>query len=142
LIYLDTSAIAPFYWAEALSEAIDALLQAEAEPALSQLTEVELFSALSRRVRMGEIEPEAAKEIVNRFQTDLSQGFFTRLEVEPAHYAMARDWIGQFDTPLRTLDALHLAIAASRDILLVTADVGLAESARRLGIEAQTLAPL
>jgi uncharacterized protein len=139
LIYLDTSAIAPFYWAEALSEAIEALLREEAEPALSQLAEVELFSALSRRVRMAEIEPEAAREIVERFQADLNQGFYTRLEVESVYYNMARDWIGQFDTPLRTLDALHLAIASSHDILLVTADVGLAESARRLGVEVRTL---
>jgi uncharacterized protein len=86
LIYLDTSAIAPFYWAEAFSEAIEALLREEAEPALSQLSEVELLSALSRRVRMGEIEPEAAREIVERFQADLSQGFYTRLEVEAVYH--------------------------------------------------------
>jgi uncharacterized protein len=77
---------------------------------------------------------------VNQFQADLNQGFYTRLEVEPGHYSMARDWIGQFDTPLRTLDALHLAIASSHDISLVTADVGLTESARRLGVEVRTLA--
>jgi uncharacterized protein len=142
LIYLDTSAVAPFYWTEALSEAIEALLREEAEPALSQLAEVELFSALSRRVRMGEVESDAARAIVNRFQADLNQGFYTRLIVEPVHYNLARDWIGQFDTPLRTLDALHLAIAASHNIAIVTADEGLAESARRLGVEVLILAPL
>jgi uncharacterized protein len=141
LIYLDTSAIAPFYWTEALSDAIEELLRSEAEPALSQLVEVELFSALSRRVRMAEIDPVEAKAIANRFQTDLNRGFYTRLRVEPIHYSMARDWIGQFDTPLRTLDALHLAIADSHNIAIVTADGGLAESARRLSIEVQVLVP-
>jgi uncharacterized protein len=139
LIYLDTSAIAPFYWAEALSGAIEALLREETTPALSQLAEVELFSALSRWVRMREIETEAAREIANRFQDDLKQGFYTRMEVEPIHYNLARDWIGQFDTPLRTLDALHLAIASAHEIRLVTADGGFAESARRVGVEVQTL---
>jgi hypothetical protein len=58
LIYLDTSVIAPFYWAEALSDTVEQLLRIETEPRLSQLVEVELFSALSRRVRMGEISQE------------------------------------------------------------------------------------
>jgi hypothetical protein len=37
---------------------------------------------------------------------------------------------------------LHLAIASSHDIPLVTADVGLAESARRLGVEGRALMSL
>jgi predicted nucleic acid-binding protein len=40
------------------------------------------------------------------------------------------------------LDALHLAIAASNEILLVTADDGLAESARMFGVDVQLLNPL
>jgi uncharacterized protein len=52
LIYLDTSVIAAFYWTEALSDTVEQLLRDETEPRLSQLVEVELFSALSRRVRM------------------------------------------------------------------------------------------
>jgi uncharacterized protein len=142
LIYLDTSAIAPFYWVETLSEAIEEVLRSEVAPALSQLVEVELFSALSRRVRMAEINPETARIIANRFQSDLNRGFYTHLKVEPIHYSMARDWIRQFDTPLRTLDALHLAIANTHNISLITADMGLAESARRLGVQVQTLAPM
>lgn len=142
MIYLDTSVIAPLYWTETLSDTIEALLRNEPEPALSQLVEVELISALSRRVRMAEIVLEEARAIANQFQMDLNRGFYTRLRVEPIHYTMARDWISQFDTPLRTLDALHLAIAAAYHIPLVTADAGLAESARRLGVEAQTLTPL
>jgi predicted nucleic acid-binding protein len=45
-----------------------------------------------------------------------------------------------FDTPLRTLDALHLAIASSQGIGLITADRGLAGSAEAFGIEVQLLA--
>ena len=57
MIYLDTSVIASFYWAEALSDTVEELLSTETEPGLSQLVEVELFSALSRRLRMREISP-------------------------------------------------------------------------------------
>ena len=38
------------------------------------------------------------------------------------HYHLAREWISRFTTPLRTLDALHLAVASQNNIRLVTAD--------------------
>ena len=137
MIYLDTSVVAPFYWTEALSDAVDELLRQEVELGISSLVEVELCSALSRRVRMGEIERGEAEAIANRFQIDRNNGFYIQLAVELIHYDKARDWIRQFDTPLRTLDALHLAIAVSHNIPLVTADAGLVASADILGIETQ-----
>ncbi|XGV94473.1 MAG: type II toxin-antitoxin system VapC family toxin [Leptolyngbya sp. BL-A-14] len=141
MIYLDTSVLAPLYWAEALSHAIEVLLQRESEPAVSQLVEVELVSALARRVRMTEISLVEARTIADRFQTDLDSGFYTRLTLEAVHYNMARDWLNRFETPLRTLDALHLAVAASNAIPLITADERLAESAQALGIDVQILRP-
>jgi uncharacterized protein len=139
LIYLDTSALVPFYLTEALSVSVEELFRQEPDLALSQLVEVELFSALSRRVRMREITSEDARSIVDRFQGDLEQGFYQRLVVEPRHYGLARDWIGQFATPLRTLDALHLAIAFTARIALATADEGLAASAEMLGVDVRIL---
>jgi uncharacterized protein len=52
---------------------------------------------------------------------------------------LAQDWIRRFDTPLRTLDALHLAIASAQGILLITADRGLAGSAEAFGVEVELL---
>ena len=139
MIYLDTSVVAPFYWAEALSDAVEDLLRHEADLGISPLVEVEFFSALSRRVRMGEIERETATTIADRFRSDLSNGLYVQLALESIHYHRARDWIGQFDTSLRTLDALHLAIAAAHQIPLITADEGLGVSADLLGVEVQIL---
>ena len=51
------------------------------------------------------------------------------------------NWIGRFDTSLRTLDALHLACASSNNIPLVTADDALARSAEALGVKVQLLRP-
>ena len=135
MIYLDTSVVAPLYWAETLSDIVEELVLAEAELALSQLVEVELVSALSRRVRMREISQDDALTIVERFQADLSSGFYTSIAVEPVHYQLARKWISRFEVPLRTLDALHLAVASQNDIRLVTADVGLAASAGVLELD-------
>lgn len=131
--------VAPFYWAEALSDKVEELLSHETEPTVSQLVEVELVSALSRRVRMAEISQAEALAIAARFQADLDNGFYTRLPLEPLHYTTAHNWISQFNTALRTLDALHLAVAASNGIPLITADAALAESAETLGLQIQIL---
>jgi predicted nucleic acid-binding protein len=139
LIYLDTSVIAPFYWTEALSDTVEELLRTEAELGLSQLVEVELLSALSRRVRMREISQEVARTIATLFQTHLNNNFYLLIPLESLHYQLARNWIGHFNTSLRTLDALHLACASSNNLRLVTADEALAVSANALGIEVQLL---
>ena len=66
MIYLDTSAIVPYYVPEKLSAVVEQLLQKqENKPIISQLVEVELFSALSRRVRMGEVSQNDARRIIN-----------------------------------------------------------------------------
>jgi predicted nucleic acid-binding protein len=140
-MYLDTSVLVPFYLPEALSDAVEQLLRAEAQRGLSQLVEVELFSAVSRRVRMGEISLEQARQIAERFQIHLDSGYYTRIPLQPIHYSLAREWLSRFDRPLRTLDALHLAVAASNHLRLVTADEALARAADAFGVEVQLLTP-
>jgi len=135
LIYLDTSIVAPLYWTEALSDTVEELVLSETELGLSQLVEVELISALSRRVRMGEISSYDATAIVERFQIDIDSGFYTRITLETIHYHLAREWISRFTTPLRTLDALHLAVASQNNVRLLTADAGLAASAQFLEVD-------
>ena len=135
MIYLDTSIVAPLYWAEKLSDRVEELVLSETELGLSQLVQVELVSALSRRVRTREIPQDDATAIVENFQTDIDSGFYTRVTLETIHYHLAREWISQFTTPLRTLDALHLAVASQNNIRLVTADVALATSAQFLGVD-------
>jgi predicted nucleic acid-binding protein len=63
----------------------------------------------------------------------------THLFVEPHHYRLARDWIGLFHTNLRTLDALHLAIAHAEGLTFVTADQELAESVKVLALDVMVL---
>ncbi len=139
MIYLDTSVIAPFYWSEALSDLVEELLSRETKRGLSQLVEVELFSALSRRVRMREISQGEARAIANRFSYHLNNDFYLLIPIESVHYQLARNWIGQFNTSLRTLDALHLACASYNNMRLVTADDALAASAEAVEIEVQLL---
>jgi len=51
-MYIDTSLVVPYYCHEALSRAAERTLRGDARPALSDLVEVEFFSALARKVRM------------------------------------------------------------------------------------------
>ncbi len=141
MIYLDTSVVVPLYWFEALTNTVEALLINEPELGLSDLVRVEFSSAIARRVRMGEISRESAREIVEQFQAHIDAEVYTLIAVEPVHYRIARGWIDGFETALRTLDALHLAIAYSQDIRLVTADAGLADSAVVLGVAVELLEP-
>jgi uncharacterized protein len=134
LIYLDTSIIVPAYCVEPLSDRVDELLRRESDLAISNLTEVEFYSALSRKVRQRELTLDEAQQLSIDFRTDLDSGIYQRLSVEAIHFQLAREWISRFDTVLRTLDALHLAIASGYEMPVITGDVGLAESGRSLDL--------
>jgi predicted nucleic acid-binding protein len=133
LIYLDTSVLAAYYCPEPLSLEAERIVRSRPSPTISDLTEVELFSALSRKVRTGELNAVEAQRIATEFLAHLEGNLYRRLPIEHRHYLMARDWIGRFKTPLRTMDAIHLAVAASGKLQLVTADQGLAGSGETLG---------
>src|SRR5437588_297114 len=111
--YIDTSVLAAYYCPEPLSATVDKLLTNLNGPALSQLSEVELVSALSQKVRTGQLDTAAAHQIRTQFQAHLASGYYELLPVNTREYHLARDWISQFSTSLRTLDALHLAVAFS-----------------------------
>jgi uncharacterized protein len=137
LSYLDTSIIVPAYCMEPLSDRVDEVLLREADLVISQLTEVEFYSALSRKVRQRQLALDEAQQISIDFQADLEAGIYQRLKVEAVHYQLAREWIRRFDTALRTLDALHLAIASESKIMVTTGDIGLAQSGQALGLKVE-----
>lgn len=134
MIYIDSSVIASYYCPEPLSAKAEQIIRAEPRPALSDLTEVELFSAVSRKTRSRELSRDDAERIAAQFLAHLESALYTRLALDRRHYQLARDWLGRFSTPLRSLDALHLAVAAIEGLQLVTSDEGLARSGEGLGV--------
>jgi predicted nucleic acid-binding protein len=94
-----------------------------------------LVSALARKVRRAEIASADAERIKSRFQSQIEGSYYTLLPVERHHYRLAQDWIGQLKAPLRSLDGLHLAIAATGSIRLATSDGTLAACAEACGVE-------
>ena len=133
-VYVDTSVLVAYYCPEPLSKKAEAFLTEHVQPAISALTELELFSAISRKVREKGMDHKDAGRVTAKFISHLNGHYFTYLPVEAHYFRLARDWIGTFKLNLRTLDALHLAIASSEGLSLVTADKSLMKSAKRLGL--------
>ena len=134
--YIDTSALAKRYLNEPGSDAFDAFLGALRRALISRLTVVELRCLLLRRRRAGEIDDEYERAARAGFADDVRSGYF---EVEPLadrHAIIAYDLIDQLSGhTLRTLDALHLAIAHSAGTtMLATADRQMARAAEALGM--------
>jgi predicted nucleic acid-binding protein len=96
---------------------------------------LELFSAISRKIREGNIDHKDGSRIIAKFLAHLDDLFYARLPIESQHYTLARDWIGRFTSPLRSLDAIHLNVASSSGSTLISADEGLAKSAELLSVD-------
>ncbi len=139
MIYVDTSALVPYYCPESLSARVQQYLARQAERAISDLVEVEFFSAIARKVRANELRPMDAQRIRSTMLAHLEARVYVRLPVERRHYALARDWLASLKPPLATLDALHLAITAIQACPLVTVDATLARAAHVLGVPARVL---
>lgn len=140
MVYVDTSVLVAYYCPETLSGKAEAFLVSQDKPVISTLTEVELFAALSRKVREARMTRVVAGRVASKFMSHLDHTVYTRLPVNDRHYRLARDWIGLFRYPLRTLDALHLAVASSENLKLVTIDKNLSKSAKALSIDVMLLA--
>lgn len=133
-MYIDTSVLVAYYLPEAGSDAVQKTLRALDRPTISSLVEVELVSALNRKVRTGELDAADAGTVTGRFDVHLADNRYAMVPVTAREYRVARDWMAQFTHPLRTLDALHLATAFSNGLTILTADEGLIQCGRDLGV--------
>ena len=137
--YLDTSALAKWYLHEARSEDVEAFLRQHDQASISRLAVVELRCLLARRRRHREIDTRTEQRILATFRRDVGAGFLEVHPLEDRHALTASDLISKLvKHPLRTLDALHLAVAlgvgATR---LATADRIMAAAATSLGIHVE-----
>jgi len=138
--YFDTSLIVPLYRAEDLTAEAESLSR-KWRPVISLLTEVEIASTIARWVRTGELGDDQAARVEKTFAEDLRLNVFDRAEIQDRHYWQARAWLQRKKTSLRTLDALHLAIAAEAGWPMITADKQLHEAATTLKLESQLAEP-
>ena len=115
MVYLDTSFVAPLVIAENSSDAVEALVLKvkHGELTTSMWTQVELYSLVSRKVRMGELSDAQADAVRRRFDRVLAESFDI-LAPTAADFATAARYLEMRKTGLRAGDALHLAVAVNR----------------------------
>lgn len=106
---------------------------------ISRLTVVELHCLLRRRGRNRDIDAGTERRVAAAFEDDIAQGFIEVHPLEDRHAIRARDLLVRLATvPLRTLDALHLAIATSIDAgAVATADSTFAAAAAALRLRVE-----
>ncbi|MGD9894775.1 MAG: type II toxin-antitoxin system VapC family toxin [Dehalococcoidia bacterium] len=138
-LYADTSALVPYYVPEEFSDLIQSILQAQPGPTISDVVELEFYSALSIKLRTGERNHSAMVQITALFHRHIEAGLFKRIALHAGHYRVAREFIGRFDLPLKAPDSLHLAICATEGLRLLTLDEQLARNATALGIEVESI---
>lgn len=113
-VYLDASALAKLYVPEAESERLDGFLRGRRDLMMSELAITEVLSAVARRKRDGELKPDLANQIRGALLEDADSGAFVRLHLDPAVHREAERLLFATDAlSLRTLDALHIALAFS-----------------------------
>jgi predicted nucleic acid-binding protein len=107
----------------------------------SVITEIEIDCALNRKERAGDIQHADATKALKRFRKDCVDGRITRLPCNDEAVNRARELIvlarpNQNPVMIRSLDAIHLATAASiRATALVTTDVRMREVAAMLNLK-------
>jgi predicted nucleic acid-binding protein len=134
LAYFDTSVVVKRYVDESGSATARRLLGRHAMLS-SVLTPVELLSALRRRRSRGELTPDELAGVLQDLREDRPYWWLLDLDAQ----VLTRAEILLQDTPLRTLDALHVASAQLAATLLgvslcfVTADTRQRDAAVQAG---------
>jgi hypothetical protein len=127
----DSSALAKRYVEEPGSDHVARLCAGATEVVLSLLVIPELYSALNRLRRENSLDERVYEVIQADFLADVDESSIVDLSAALVHIS-----VRILETsPLRTLDALHVATAISQNVdLFVTADQRQHEAATRAGI--------
>ncbi|MEZ4580495.1 MAG: type II toxin-antitoxin system VapC family toxin [Caldilineaceae bacterium] len=150
MVFFDTSIVIAHYLPERYSGLVEAQYSANPQPTISSYVELEVMFVLSRLIRTNELKLALrhrrvelslsdAQQIAALFAKHLAEDLYQSVPLSAGVYRLARDYIARFDLPLKAPDALHLAVAATERLPLVTADRQLARNAEALGLTAELL---
>ena len=112
-VYLDTSALAKLYVAEAESQLLEAALIGRRDLLVSDLAVTELVSVLMRRVRERLLAAEIAMTIHRNVTHHLAIDMLQRVAIDGAIHREAERLLMRFGDriTLRAADAMHLTLA-------------------------------
>lgn len=140
ILYLDTSVLVTAMTPEAATSRMQSWLEIQ-EPgglAISDWVATEFSSALSIKVRSGQIEAKQRASVLARFAAMSGQALLM-LPIAAAHFATAARFADQHALGLRAGDALHLAVCADHGATLCTLDRRLADAGPALGVSTALL---
>jgi predicted nucleic acid-binding protein len=143
VLYADTSAVVGLYLADEPDhvELRRLLLGGEHLVLTSELTRIEFASAITAAKRNGRI-PDA-REFMQQFDEDSERSVIGLIPFEPRRIFPAAKRLVMENYPLRTLDAVHLAVAmhetaeltGGEPVTMVTRDQRQAEAAKANGFD-------
>ena len=133
-LYLDAAALVSLYVPEDTTAAAESLVAGEMEVAVSSLTLLETQVALERKRKAGGMTAGAVTAVRVRIEADVSAQRLRRHAIEDGDYYGADVISQQVPGPIRSLDALHAAVAKRLGLELVTLDRRLHEAAHAAGI--------
>lgn len=135
--YVDTGVLGAYYFPEIASPAAEQALQALDEVVISWLTEVEFYSLSAKKQRASGLSEAATRRALMKFEEHVDEGYFSRVSLDALHYRRAKSYLAALTTSLRSLDALHVAVAAVEGLPLLTADRIQSLGAEQFGIPVQ-----
>jgi len=134
-VYIDTSAFVKLYVREPDSDACEGI--AAGQPLVSsRLLSCEFRSALLNKESRSVISRETRDEVWLRFQQDIAENMVFLVPLDNRIMAVAQEIMDSLhpETPLRSLDALHLATYVGTESgPFFTRDQGMLRAAKRLG---------
>ena len=139
--FFDTSALIKFYHQEVGTDWVEAIFQhPESVLIIAELATVELYAALARKVRMGEISPEAQQEAYRNFEDDCLHRFVIQ-PLTGSVIQKAKCLVRQYGNTkaFRSLDSLQLGACllarTSEEWVFVCADTRLLDVAKAEGLQ-------
>ena len=133
--YLDANVIVPLFAVDTLtSRAETALRFVQDDLIMSDFSTAEFSSVIARRVRTRALRTEEARAAFSNFDT-WSARRVTLVRLESFDILDATALMRRLDLPIRTPDALHIAMVQRIGCRLLTFDRSMAGVARTLGIE-------
>jgi predicted nucleic acid-binding protein len=132
-LYLDANVLVALFIEDPLTDRVEAFLRSRSRRLIvSDFAAAEFASAIARRVRMGQIAPDGAREAYSNFDAWSARGA-DHANITSADVASATAFLRRLDIALRAPDAIHIAASQRVEADLLTYDSQLAASARMLG---------
>jgi predicted nucleic acid-binding protein len=137
-LYCDAAVLVSLYVPEDTTAAAELLVRGEIAVAVSSLTLLETYVALERKRKAAKLLPNLVTAVRARIEADIANQRLQIHAVEEIDYRSADEISQRVQSPIRSLDALHAAVAQRLSLELITLDRRLYEAARAAGIAARS----